>query len=114
MNALIEERFFAGFIHCYFIAFGVVIGGAIIGSIGSFATGNPPISAIHRIAKSLRIWAIAAAIGGTFDAIATFERGIFEGSTFDIVKQALYIFSAMAGVKTAMIILSYFIQEDLS
>ncbi|HIS29834.1 MAG TPA: YtrH family sporulation protein [Candidatus Avamphibacillus intestinigallinarum] len=109
-----EERFFAGFIHCYFIAFGVVIGGAIIGSIGSFATGNPPISAIHRIAKSLRIWAIAAAIGGTFDAIATFERGIFEGSTFDIVKQALYIFSAMAGVKTAMIILSYFIQEDLS
>src|SRR5699024_2254426 len=90
VNALIEERFFAGFIHCYFIAFGVVIGGAIIGSIGSFATGNPPISAIHRIAKSLRIWAIAAAIGGTFDAIATFERGFLKVQPL-ILSNKLYI-----------------------
>lgn len=109
-----EERFFVTFIHCYFIAFGVVIGGAIIGSIGSFATGNPPFSAMNRIAKSLRIWAIAAAIGGTFDAIHTFERGIFDGSTSDIVKQVLLIISAMGGVNTAIILLSWLIQEDIS
>lgn len=111
---MVEERFFVGFIHCFFIAFGVIIGGSIIGSIGSFATGDPPVSAIQRIAKGLRIWAIAASIGGTFDAIATFERGIFDGSSIDIVKQVLYIFSAMAGVKTGIVLLSYLIQEDLS
>lgn len=108
-----EERFFVTFIQCYFIAFGVIVGGAIIGSIGSFATGNPPFSAMARIAKGLRIWAIAAAIGGTFDAIATFERGIFDGSTADIIKQILLIVSAMAGVNTGLVILSWCIQEEI-
>jgi len=109
-----EERFFVTFIHCYFIAFGVIIGGAVIGSIGSFATGDPPLTAVSRIAKGLRIWAIAAAIGGTFDAFANFERGIFDGSTIDVFKQVLHILSAMAGVKTAMVLLQWLIQEEIS
>lgn len=108
-----EERFFVTFIHCYFIAIGVILGGAIIGSIGAFATGDAPLAIINRIAKSLRIWAIAAAIGGTFDAIANFERGIFEGSTIDIFKQGLLILSAMGGVKTGMVLLSWLTQEDI-
>lgn len=109
-----EERFFASFIHCYFIAFGVIIGGAIIGSIGSFATGEAPLTAINRIAKGLRIWAIVAAIGGTFDAIANFERGLLDGSTIDLFKQALLILSAMGGVKTAILLLEWLIQEDVT
>lgn len=109
-----EERFFATFIHCYFIAFGVVIGGAIIGSIGEFATGDAPLSAIGTIAKKLRIWAIVAAIGGTFDAISNFERGLLDGSTIDLVKQGLFILSAMGGVKTAIVLLEWLIQEDIS
>ncbi|MUV39334.1 Sporulation membrane protein YtrH [Lentibacillus sp. JNUCC-1] len=109
-----EERFFTTFIHCYFIAFGVVIGGTIIGSMGSFATGDAPLSAMGRIAKSLRIWAIVAAIGGTFDTIEKFEKGFLDGSTFDLLKQALFILSAMGGVKTAIVIIESLIQEDLS
>jgi hypothetical protein len=109
-----EERFFATFIHCYFIAFGVIIGGAIIGSVGSFLTGEAPLTAMNRIAKSLRIWAVVAAIGGTFDAIATFERGLLDGSTIDLFKQALFILSAMGGVKTAILLLQWLIQEAMS
>lgn len=109
-----EERFFTSFIHCFFIAFGVVMGGSIIGSIGSFATGDPPLTSIHRIANGLRIWAIVAAIGGTFDAISNFEKGIFEGTTIDLVKQILLILSAMGGVKAALLLLQWIIQEDLS
>ncbi|MBY7143857.1 YtrH family sporulation protein [Virgibacillus sp. NKC19-3] len=111
---MVDERFFASFIHCYFIAFGVIIGGAIIGSIGEFATGNAPLTSIGRIAKNLRIWAIVAAIGGTFDAIANFERGLFDGSTMDIFKQAFLILSAMGGVKTAITLLEWLIQEDIT
>ncbi len=109
-----EERFFATFIHCYFIAFGVIIGGAIIGSVGSFLTVEAPLTAMNRIAKSLRIWAVVAAIGGTFDAIATFERGLLDGSTIDLFKQALFILSAMGGVKTAILLLQWLIQEAMS
>ncbi|MFC2948642.1 YtrH family sporulation protein [Virgibacillus sediminis] len=109
-----EERFFASFIHCYFIAFGVIIGGSIIGSIGEFATGNAPLTSIGRLAKNLRIWAIVAAIGGTFDAIANFEKGLLDGSPLDFFKQAMLIVSAMGGVKTAIVLLEWLIQEDIT
>lgn len=108
-----EERFIAQFINCFFIAFGVIIGGAIIGSMGSFATGDAPFTSMNRIAKSLRIWAIVAAIGGTFDAIANFEKGILDGSTFDLFKQIMLILSAMGGVKTAVMLIGWLIQEDV-
>ncbi|RYG74898.1 sporulation protein [Lentibacillus lipolyticus] len=108
-----EERFIAQFIHCFFIAFGVVIGGTIIGSIGAFATGDAPFTQMKRISTSIRIWAIVAAIGGTFDAIANFEKGILDGSTYDLFKQIMLILSAMGGVKTALLIIGWLIQEDV-
>ncbi|WP_067842947.1 YtrH family sporulation protein [Amphibacillus sediminis] len=108
------ERFFATLIQCFFIALGVIIGGAFIGSIGAFASGEPPLTLMGRIARSLRIWAIVAAIGGTFDVISNFERGIMEGSTLDIVKQILIIITAMGGVQLAMLIIEWLIQEELS
>ncbi|HLR68450.1 YtrH family sporulation protein [Virgibacillus alimentarius] len=109
-----EERFFVTFIHCFFIAFGVIMGGAVIGSIGSFVTGEAPLTAMNRIARGLRIWAIVAAIGGTFDAIANFERGLLDGSTIDLIKQILFIISAMGGVKAAIVLLNWLIQEDVA
>ncbi|RKQ29899.1 YtrH family sporulation protein [Oceanobacillus halophilus] len=109
-----EERFFETFIHCFFIAFGVIIGGSIIGSIGAFATGDAPLTYIARIANNLKIWAIVAAIGGTFDAIENFQNGLFNGTTMDIVKQILLILSAMGGVKVATLIIEWLIQEEIT
>ncbi|MFD1851911.1 YtrH family sporulation protein [Oceanobacillus bengalensis] len=109
-----EERFFESFIQCFFIAFGVIVGGSFIGSIGAFLVGDAPLTSIARIARSLQIWAIVAAIGGTFDAIENIQRGLSDGTTLDIVKQALLILSAMGGVKTAMLLIDWFIQEDIS
>lgn len=108
-----EERFFAAFIHCFFIAFGVVIGGTIIGSIGSFLTGDAPMSAMNRIAQSLKIWAIVAAIGGTFDAIENFRLGFLEGSTMDLFKQFMFIIAAMIGVKTAILLITWITNEEM-
>ena len=108
-----EERFFVSFIHCFFIAFGVMVGGTILGSIGSFLTGDAPLHAMNRIAKSIKIWAIVAAIGGTFDAIENFQKGLTDGSTFDLFKQVLYILAAMMGVKAASIIISWITNEDM-
>ncbi|MRH42870.1 sporulation protein [Aquibacillus halophilus] len=108
-----EERFFSSMIQCYFIALGVIMGGSLIGSIGAFATGEPPLTLMSRLARSLRIWAVVAAIGGTFDAITNFEKGIFEGSTIDIVKQVLLIITAMGGVQTSLMIIEWLTQEDI-
>ncbi|WP_082235965.1 YtrH family sporulation protein [Halobacillus massiliensis] len=108
-----EERLVISMIQCFFIAFGVIMGGTLIGSIGSFLTGEAPFTSMHRIAKGLRIWAIVAAIGGTFDAISNFEKGIFEGSTFDLFKQIMIIVAAMGGVQTALFIFELLVGEEV-
>ncbi|SDB94477.1 Sporulation protein YtrH [Pelagirhabdus alkalitolerans] len=109
-----DERFFATIMQCFFIALGVVLGGAFIGSIGAFASGEPPFSLMNRIARSLRIWAIVASIGGTFDVISNFERGIIEGETIDIVKQILIIITAMAGVQVALMMIEWLSPEEIA
>ena len=75
----------------------------IIGSVGSFLTGDAPLSAMNRIAHSLKIWAIVAAIGGTLMRSKHFKVVLLDGGTIDLFKQILIILSAMIGVKTAMI-----------
>lgn len=109
-----EERFFVYMFQYYFIALGVMIGGTLIGTIGAFAAGDAPLTHMARLAKSLRIWAIVAAIGGTFDAISNIEKGLFDGATIDIVKQILCIIAAMGGVQTALLIIEWLIQEEIT
>lgn len=111
---IVEERLIVSMIHVFFIAFGVMVGGAFIGSLGSLITGEAPYTSMVRIAKGLRIWAIVAAIGGTFDTIARFEKGIFDGSTFDLFKQIMVIVAAMGGVKAAMVFFQWILQEDIT
>lgn len=107
-----EDKFIATLINCYFIGLGVIIGGALIGGIGAFLIGEPPLTIISRLSKSLKIWAIVAAIGGTFDAITNFQRGIFNGVPLDIFKQILLIVSAMAGTQTGAVIINWLTQEE--
>lgn len=107
-----EERFLATLINCYFIALGVIVGGSLIGGIGAFLIGEPPLTMISRLASSLKIWAVLAAIGGTFDAIANFERGILGGETVDVFKQIMIIISAMGGVHSGTLFIQWFTQEQ--
>lgn len=68
---------------------------------------------IYRLSNSLRIWAIVAAIGGTFDAVYSFERGLMQGQTDDLVKQILLILSALGGAQTGSLIINWLTQEHL-
>lgn len=109
-----EIGFFPTFIESYFIALGVLLGGALIGAMAAFLTGQPPMTAIFRIASSLKIWAIVAAIGGTFDTVYSFEKGLFNADTKDLFKQFLLIMSAMGGAQTGATLLSWLTQEHIS
>ncbi|MDZ5472496.1 YtrH family sporulation protein [Bacillus sp. 31A1R] len=109
-----EQRFFQVFIDSYFIALGVLLGGALIGGLAAFLTGRPPLTEIYRISSSIRIWAIVAAIGGTFDAVYSFERGLFDGETKDIFKQFLLILSALGGAQTGALLITWLTGEHIS
>ncbi|MCR2821895.1 YtrH family sporulation protein [Lederbergia panacisoli] len=109
-----DEAFFPTFFNSFFIAFGVMLGGSLIGGLAAFITGEPLLTEIYKIGGRIRIWAIVAAIGGTFDTVYSFERGFLEGGTKDIFKQFLWILSAMGGAKSAALIISWLTQEHIS
>jgi Sporulation protein YtrH len=107
-----KQAFIPLLITSYFIALGVILGGSLLGGFASFLIGDPPFYWLSRFSDSLRIWAIVAAIGGTFDAFYSFERGIFAGDMKEIVKQILLILFAMGGAQTGAIILKWLVQES--
>lgn len=109
-----EIGFFPAFIESYFIALGVILGGSLIGGIASFLTGHPPLTTVYRLSSALRIWAIVAAIGGTFDTVYSFERGILNAETRDLFKQFLLILSALGGAQTGALIINWLTQEHIS
>jgi hypothetical protein len=109
-----EIGFIPAFIESYFIALGVLLGGSLIGGFASFLTGQAPMTAVSRIAALLKIWAIVAAIGGTFDAVYSFEKGLLDGDTKSLFKQFLLIMSAMGGAQTGAMLIEWFTQEHLS
>lgn len=106
-----EQPYISTLIDSYFIALGVLLGGAIIGGLAAFLTGKPLLTEIYRISTSIRIWAIIAAIGGTFDTVYSFEKGFLDGGTKDIFKQFLLILTAMGGAKTGSTLIDWLTQE---
>lgn len=79
------------------IAFGVVMGGTILGGIGAFLSLQPPTDTMLRISEQIKIWAIVAAIGGTIDPIRVIETNFVEGHLSPAIKQILLIICAFFG-----------------
>ncbi|WP_210365015.1 YtrH family sporulation protein [Bacillus sp. REN3] len=108
-----NQPFVSHLFESYFIALGVLLGGSLVGAIASFLTGQPLLTEISRLSNSIRIWAIIAAIGGTFDTVYSFERGLLNGETKDIFKQFLLILTAMGGAQTGALLISWLTQEHV-
>lgn len=89
--------FFTNVVNIFFIAFGVVMGASIFAGIGAIITNHPPLKAMVDIAGSIKIWAIVAALGGTFSSFQIIEKGLLEGEFKSILKQAIYVMGALVG-----------------
>lgn len=111
---ILAEAFFPELFKSYFIAMGVLLGGCLLGGLAAFMTGQPLLTEIFRLSNILRIWAIIAAIGGTFDTLYSFEKGFINGETKEVFKQFLLILSAMGGAQTAALFIYWLTQEHIS
>lgn len=89
--------FLISIIQIFFIAFGVVLGGSIFAGIGAIITDTPPIRAMMNMASSIKIWAMAIALGGTISSFSIIDKGLFEGEIKSFIKQIIYIFIALLG-----------------
>ncbi|TMU85810.1 sporulation protein [Bacillus sp. BHET2] len=109
----LAEAFFPELFKSFFIAMGVLLGGSLLGGLASFAMGQPLFIEMRRLSDFLRIWAIIAAIGGTFDTVYSFEKGFLNGETKELFKQFLWILSALGGANTAAMIITWLTQEHM-
>lgn len=81
----------------FLIAFGVVTGASVFAGIAAIITNRPPLKAMIDLAGSIKIWAMAIALGDTFSSFAVLEKGLFEGEFKSIIKQAAYVLTALLG-----------------
>ncbi|MBA9087419.1 hypothetical protein FHR92_003904 [Fontibacillus solani] len=81
----------------FFVAFGIVLGGALIGGIGAVVSLQPPTQTMLDIAGRIKIWALAAAVGGTIDPMRVIESNFFDGNLSPAIKQILYLLFAFLG-----------------
>ncbi len=81
----------------FFIALGVVVGGATIGTLSTLLTGRPPLYTMADLASKLKIWAMVAALGGTFSTIRAIESGFLGGQLSVVIKQVILILFAFGG-----------------
>lgn len=75
-------------------AFGMIIGASwVCGLIAYFTTGSPIVTMLE-VGRSLRIWAMAAAMGGTFPLLEALE-GSLTGDFYALLRH-LGIFTSAA------------------
>ncbi len=91
------SSFYTSVVQNFLISFGVVIGASLFSGIGAVITNHPPYKVMMQVAGSIKIWAIAASLGGTFSSFAVIEKGIFDGEIKTLAKQALYILISLSG-----------------
>ncbi len=92
-------------IYNFMISFGVVVGASIFAGIGAIINDHPPMKTMIDVAGSLKIWAVAVALGGTFSSFEIIEKGILRGEIRTIVKQALYVLVSVFGANTGSYII---------
>ncbi|MCU6712434.1 YtrH family sporulation protein [Paenibacillus sp. J5C_2022] len=85
----------------FFIAFGIVIGGAMLAGIGSVFMLMPPATIMMDTAARLKIWAIVAAIGGSIDPVRVIESNISAGQLSPAAQQICFILFAFLGAHLA-------------
>jgi predicted membrane protein len=83
----------------FFSAMGIILGASFLGSFAAVLVKEPPIGTMLKLAQEMKIWAIVAAIGGTFSTFEIFQSGLFQGEFRPVIKQILYIFCALAGTQ---------------
>jgi hypothetical protein len=92
-----RERFLVTLVLTFFIALGVNLGGSLLGSLGALLLRRPPLKTALELSGELKIWALVAALGGTFGVIRTFEAGVLDKQFFNLLRQLLIVGSAFLG-----------------
>ena len=96
-DAYMFLRLFRDILLAFASSLGVILGGTILGTCAGFLTKVPPGAQMRELARTLRMWAVLVAIGGTFPTLRVIESGLFSGQVFALARKLGVIVSAMLG-----------------
>lgn len=97
--------FWGTLIYHFLVAFGVVFGSGCFSGIAAVINDQPPLKAIQDMSDFVKVWAIAIALGGSFNSLEMFEKGLLQGEIRAMIREVVYIISAMAGANCGSYIL---------
>lgn len=97
--------FFRSIIYSFLISFGVMIGACLFAGIGAIITKSPPLKTMIDLARSIKIWAVAVGLGGTFYALEVIQDGILKGDIRALIKQVVYILAALIGANLGYLVI---------
>jgi hypothetical protein len=83
----------------FLVAFGVVLGAAMMIGIHSILTFKSPSTSMLNMVATVKIWAVVVAIGGTIDPFRVIESNFMYGHISPAVKQIMQILSAFLGAQ---------------
>lgn len=87
-------------VYSFLISFGVIVGASFFAGVAALITNQPPLKTMLDISGSIKIWAVAVALGGTFSSFQILEQGLLRGEIKAIAKQAVYILVALLGANS--------------
>lgn len=85
----------------FFAALGVVLGGAVIGSLATLFSRGSPLATMLLLARNMKMWGILVAIGGTMPTLKIIESGLFDGELSLLLRQMVVILASFAGANVA-------------
>ena len=91
------SSFLGAVIYHFLVSFGVVLGAACFAGIAAVINDQPPLKAMNDMASFVKVWAIAIALGGSFNSLKMFEKGLLQGEIRAMAREVIYIICAMAG-----------------
>jgi hypothetical protein len=92
--------FSSNVIYSFLIAFGVILGAGLFVGVAAIINNNPPLKTMIDFSDSIKIWAVAIALGGTFSSFEILDEGLFKGEIKAIAKQVIYVFMAILGANS--------------
>jgi hypothetical protein len=95
------QEIIASWITNFLVAFGVVLGGSLLGGVGAVLSLQAPAVVMQLLAERIKIWALVVAIGGTIDPLRELESNVLEGHLSPVILQVLSILFAFLGAHMA-------------
>lgn len=98
----------------FFVSFGMVLGGSLLGGLGALLVHSQPLATMLRLSDQLKIWAMVSALGGTMDTLRALETGLLKHDLYIVGKQMTYLIIAFLGCQVGALIIQWLAEGEVT